>query len=93
MLIFQDSAVQSETGRSSVPLTLSWLQGQPPKERQGEGQRLSSQEGRGEYGGAGLFPSAGISSGQSAVSNVQLLKLGTNMQTISLLERFFKPYP
>ena len=73
MLIFQDSAVQSETGRSSVPLTLSWLQGQPPKERQGEGQRLSSQEGRGDYGGAGLFPSAGISSGPSAVSYERLL--------------------
>ena len=73
MLIFQDSAVQSETGRSCVPLTLSWLQGQPPKVRQGEGQRLSSQEGRGEYDGSGLFPSAGISSGPSAVSNVHLL--------------------
>ena len=51
--------MQNETGKTSMPLTLSWLQGQPPKERLSESQGQQRSENSQSNGGAGLFPAAG----------------------------------
>ena len=61
--------MQNETGKSSVPLTLNWLQGQPPKERLSESQGQKASENTQSNGSAGLFPSAGSYSGSSGVSS------------------------
>lgn len=65
-----DLAVQSETGKPSLPLTLTWLQGQPPKERLSEGQGQNSENTQ-SNGSAGLFPSAGNLSGNTGMSFMQ----------------------
>ena len=59
--------MQSETGKPSLPLTFTWLQGQPPKERLSEGQGQNSENTQ-SNGSAGLFPSAGNLSGNTGVS-------------------------